>query len=470
MYVDVAVLGGGPAGYTAAIRAAQLGASVACIEREPELGGTCLRIGCIPTKAWVQTAWAMKEAEETFGKLGVQLAGYELDFPRANAWKVAVVKQMTGAIEFLFRANGVQWVKGTGRFRDPHTIAVPGQEDVTFDSAIIASGSYPLRPPIDGLGSALCVDSEGLLAQTEVPRRLVILGGGIIGCEFASIFQRFGSQVTIIEMLPSLIAREDADACRELERQFTRRGISVHLSKQCTKVEERDGKVTVFFGEDESVDADLVLVAVGRGPVVDGFGIDEIGVRYDRRKGITADASRRTTQPHIYAAGDCAGYWQLAHTAFREGEVAAENACGNPMEVSNRAVPRPIYTEPEIASVGLTEIEAREIYGDDVVTGTFPWVANARAVMENEKVGWVKSIHESRHGELLGVVMVGPHVTDMIEAGVIAIDAESTVETVADGMAPHPTLSEAIKGAGLVALGRSIDLPNRAHRKPDPDQ
>src|SRR5216110_2125045 len=459
MDVDVAVLGGGPGGYTAAIRAAQLGAKTACIEREPELGGTCLRIGCIPTKAWVQTAFALKEAEETFGKLGVQVGEPRLDLGTANEWKAGVVKQMTSGVASLFKANGVEWVRGTGRFKDANTIAVEGGEDVTFKSAIVATGSFPLRPPIDGLDSPLCVDSEGLLGQAEVPRRLVILGGGIIGCEFASIFRRFGSEVTIIEMLPKLIPAEDEDASKELAKQFGKRGIALNLEKQCTKVEESGGGLTVYFGDGESVECDLMLVSVGRGPNVENLGLESVGVELDKRKGIAADEHRRTTVPHIYAVGDCAGYWQLAHTAFREGEVAAENACGHDAIVDNRAVPRPIYTDPEIAGVGLTEAEAREQYGDDVATGMFPWVANARAVMQNETVGWVKSIHETRYGELLGLVLVGPHVTDLIEAGVVALDAEATVETVADGMAAHPTLSEAVKEAGLVALGRAIHLP-----------
>src|SRR5919198_1102313 len=461
MDVDVAVLGGGPGGYTAAIRGAQLGASVACIEREPELGGTCLRVGCIPTKAWVQTAFALKEAEETFAKLGVRVGSPELDLAAANEWKAAVVKQMTQGVASLFKANGVEWVKGTGSFKDANTIAVDGGEDVTFRSAIIATGSFPLRPPIDGLDSERCVDSTGLLAQTEVPRRLVVLGGGIIGCEFASIFRRFGSEVTIIEMLPTLIPQEDADAAKELAKRFGRRGITLHLEKQCSKVEEAGDGLTVHFGEGETVECDLMLVSVGRGPLVEGLGLEEIGVDFDKRKGIAADEHRRTTVPHIYAVGDCAGYWQLAHTAFREGEVAAENAMGHDAVVESRGVPRPIYTDPEIAGVGLTEAEAREQYGDSVATGMFPWVANARAVMQNATVGWVKSIHETRYGELLGVVMVGPHVTDMVEAGVVALDAEATVETVADGMAAHPTLAEAVKEAGLVALGRAIHIPNR---------
>src|SRR5438876_2025783 len=195
MDVDVAVLGGGPGGYTAAIRAAQLGAKVACIEMEPELGGTCLRVGCIPTKAWVQTAFSIKEAEETFGKLGVNVGKPELDFAKANEWKSGVVKQMTSGVAGLFKANGVEWVKGKGTFKDANTINVEGGEDITFKSAVIATGSFPLRPPIDGLDSERCVDSTGLLAQTEVPRRRVVLGGGITGLESASILHRFARAV-----------------------------------------------------------------------------------------------------------------------------------------------------------------------------------------------------------------------------------------------------------------------------------
>ena len=371
MECDVAVLGGGPGGYTAAIRAAQLGAKAVCIEKEPELGGTCLRVGCIPTKAWVQTAFALKEAQESFPKFGVQTGLPTLDFAAANDWKAAVVKQMTSGVASLFKANGVEWVKGTGRFSGPNTIAVEDGEDVTFKQAIIATGSYPLRPPIDGLDSKRCVDSTGLLAQTEVPKRLVVLGGGIIGCEFASIFNRFGSEVTIIEMLPQLIPQEDADAAKELAKQFGKRDITVHLETTCDRVEETDNGLRVHHGG-ESTKASLMLVATGRGPAVEGLGLEEIGVEFDKRTGIAADEHRRTTQPHIYAVGDCAGYWQLAHTAFREGEVAAENAMGHDAVVDNRGVPRPIYTDPEIAGVGLTEAEARERYGDDVEVGRLP--------------------------------------------------------------------------------------------------
>jgi dihydrolipoamide dehydrogenase len=465
MECDVAVLGGGPGGYTAAIRAAQLGAKVVCIEKESTLGGTCLNVGCIPTKAWVQTAFGLKEAEESFPKFGVKVGEPELDFEAANVWKAGVVKQMTSGVAGLFKANGVVWANGEGKFVDANTITVAGGEDVTFKSAIIATGSFPMRPPIEGLDSPRCVDSTGLLAQTAVPKRLVILGGGIIGAEFASIFSRFGSEVTIVEMLPRLIAAEDEDAATELAKQFTRRGIRLELGKTCAKVEDSGSGLTVHFGEGETVDADLMLVAVGRAPLVEGLGLEAAGVQFDKRAGIATDERRRTNVENIYAVGDVAGHWQLAHTAFREGEVAAENACGHDAIVEDRAVPRPIYTDPEVAGVGLTEQQARELYGDDVAVGVAPWVAIARAVMQNETIGWVKSIHETKYGELLGLVMVGPHVTDLIEVGTVALDAESTVETVADGMTAHPTLSEAIKEAGLVALGRAIHLPPKRKAK-----
>jgi dihydrolipoamide dehydrogenase len=385
MDVDVAVLGGGPAGYTAAIRAAQLGASVACIEKESALGGTCVRVGCVPTKAWVQTAHALHAARDINPKLGAIVGEPTLDFAQANEWKTTVVGQMTGGVASLFKANGVTWVQGTGRFTDARTIAVEGQESVAFRNAIVATGSYPVRPPIPGLDSPRCVDSTGLLSQTEVPRRLVVLGGGIIGCEFASIFERFGTEVAIIEMLESLIPQEDADATKELQRAFQRRGIALHLGMQCTKVEDTGAGLVIHFGEGETVECDLMLVSVGRAPLVDGLGLEAAGVSFDARAGIATDDHRRTSVPHIYAAGDVAGYWQLAHTGYREGEIAAENATGHEAAIGEPAVPRPIYTDPEIAGVGLTEAEAREQHGDEnVAIGKFPWVANARALMSGE--------------------------------------------------------------------------------------
>ncbi len=297
--------------------------------------------------------------------------------------------------------------------------------------------------------------------MSDVPKRLIVLGGGVIGCEFASIFHHFGSQVTIVEFMPHLIPTEDADAIKTLEKSFKTAGIAMQLGAKATRVEETKTGVTLHFeGADGvgSVEGDLVLVSTGRLPNVADLGLDDIGIAYDEKRGIRTDATRRTGQPHIYAVGDVAGYWQLAHTAFKEGEVAAENISGHHVEMSGH-VPRCIYTDPEVAAVGLTEAQARETYGDSVVVGSFPFAAIARAAMYADKTGFVKTIHAGPYDELVGVVVVGINATEIINAGVIALDAEATIETVADSIAAHPTLAEGFKEAGLVALGRPIHLP-----------
>lgn len=466
MDVDVAVLGGGPGGYPAAIRAAQLGLSVALIEMA-ELGGTCLNVGCIPTKAWVQSAHAVKDAHHAFPQLGIQVGEPVIDFAQVQKNKGEVIAGSVSGVTFLLKANGVTVVNGRGTFTGPNTIAVEGGEDVNFTHAVIATGSHPLRPPVEGIDHPRCVDSTGLLAVTEIPKRLVVLGGGVIGVEFASIFNHFGSEVTVVEMLESLIPIEDDDAIKQLTRSFDKAGIAVHTGARATKVEETaDGLVLHFekAGEAQTVTGDLVLVATGRGANVEGLGLEAIGVEFDR-KGIKTDATRKTSVPNIYAVGDVAGYWQLAHTAFREGEVAAENIAGHHAEMSG-AVPSCIYTDPEVASVGLSEREAVEKYGrDNVVSGQFPYTAIARAAMFADKTGFFKQIYHAQTGEILGVVIVGLQATDLINAGVIALDSEAVIETVGDSIAAHPTLSEGFKEAGLVALGRPIHMPPKKRKK-----
>jgi dihydrolipoyl dehydrogenase len=461
MECDVAVLGGGPGGYPAAIRAAQLGANVVLVE-QGRVGGTCITVGCIPTKAWVQTAHALKDANHTFAQLGVRVSGAELDFAATQSNKSTIVDGLVNGITGVVKANGITVVTGRGRLKDANTIAVDGGEDIRFGSAVIATGSHSLRPPVDGIDGPRCVDSTGLLEIAEPPRRLVVLGGGVIGVEFASIMRHWGVEVTIVEMLDRVIPMEDAEASKELERAFKKRGIAMHLGARAAAVVDGADGVTLTFegadGKGGEVAADLVLVATGRGPSVNDIGLEQAGVRFDARSGVEVDRHMRTNLPNVYAVGDVAGRYQLAHSAFREGEVAAGNALGHEVEMDYTAVPRCVYTDPEVAAVGLTEQQARERHGE-IAVGKFPFSASARAQMYAERAGWAKTIHETRYGELLGLVIVGPQATELVNAGVVGITAEATIETLADSIAAHPTLAEAVKEAALVALGRPIHLP-----------
>ena len=459
--VDVAVLGGGPGGYPAAIRAAQLGLSVAVIE-QGRLGGTCLNVGCIPTKAWVQSAHAMKDAHETFAKLGVNIPTVELDFAQVQKNKEEIIDRSVNGVGGLLKANGITVVEGRGQFTDAHTITTDSGETVTFKNAVIATGSSPTRPPVDGIDGPRCVDSTGLLAIDAVPPRLIVLGGGVIGVEFASVFSHFGSEVTIVEMLDHLIATEDAEARTELERAFKKRKIAQHLGSRASRVEETADGVILHFvdasGAEHQVEGDLVLVATGRRANVEGLGLEAAGVTFEPSR-IVTNEYRRTSVPNIYAVGDVAGYWQLAHTAFREGEIAAENIAGHAIAVSG-AVPRCIYTDPEIAAVGLTEQEAIDQYGKERIrVGKFPFSALARAAMFADRTGFVKTIHETTLDELLGVVVVGMSATEIINAGVVGIDSEARVDTIGDSITAHPTLAEALKEAALMGLDRPLHWP-----------
>jgi dihydrolipoamide dehydrogenase len=470
MECDLVVLGSGPGGYPAAIRAAQLGASVVIVEQATTVGGeqsvtvggTCLNVGCIPTKAMVQSAHAYGDAQGHFAQLGVRLGNIDLDFEQVQTNRRGIVTGVVSGLAGLLKANGIQVVKGRGSFSGPTTLAVEGGEDVHFTSAVIATGSRPAAPPIPGIDHPRCIDSTGALELDAVPRRLAVLGGGVIGVEFASIYAQFGSAVTVVEMLPNLIGNEDADAVAALQRAFRRRGIAVELGARATGVEESDGNLSLRYetsdGEGKQLEADVVLVATGRVANVEDIGLEAAGVTAEPRR-IPVDSHMRTNVAHIYATGDVAGNWQLAHTAFREGEIAAENALGHASEIDYRSTPRCVYTDPEVASVGLSEAQAREQHGDHVLVGTMPYAAIARAAMYGDRTGFVKVIGEARYGELLGMVAVGTQATELIEAGVVAIEAEATLETVGDSIAAHPTLGEATKEAALVALGRPLHIP-----------
>ena len=462
MECDLVVLGSGPGGYPAAIRAAQLGASVVIVEQAETVGGTCLNVGCIPTKAMVQSAHAYNDAQGHFAQLGVRLGNIDLDFEQVQSNRGGIVDGVVKGLSGLLKANGIQVVKGRGRFSGPTTMAVEGAEDVQFTSAVIATGSRPAAPPIPGIDHPRCIDSTGALELGAVPRRLVVLGGGVIGVEFASIYAQFGAAVTVIEMLPNLIGNEDADAVGALQKAFRRRGIGVELGSRATGVEERGGNLVLGYeteaGETKEAEADVVLVATGRVANVEDIGLEAAGVTAEPRR-VPVDSHMRTNVAHIYAVGDVAANWQLAHTAFREGEIAAENALGHASEIDYRSTPRCVYTDPEVASVGISEAQAREAHGDDVVVGTMPYAAIARAAMYGDRTGFVKVIGEARYGELLGMIAVGTQATELIEAGVVAIEAEATLETLGDSLAAHPTLGEATKEAALVALARPLHIP-----------
>ena len=455
MECDVAVLGGGPGGYTAAIRAAQLGAKTVCIEKEPELGGTCLRVGCIPTKAWVQTAFAIKEADETFAKLGVHVGEPQLDFATANQWKDGVVKQMTGGVAQLFKANGVEWVKGAGRFTDANTIAVEGGEDVAFRTAIVATGSFPMRPPIEGLGhpAASTRRAPRPTRASEAPRRP----------------RRRDHRLRVrVDLRPLRLRGHDHRDAPEphpaggrrrgqgLAKQFGKRNIALHLEKQCTKVEDSGSALTVHFGEGETVETDLMLVSVGR-----AHRSRTSASRSSASSSTGGRASRPTstaaTVEHIYAVGDCAGYWQLARPSARARSPRRTRWVTRPSSTTAPSPARstPTPRSPASGSGGPRAVRRRR-RGRDVPLGR---ERPRRDAERDDRMGQVDPREPVRRAPRAGDG--GPHVTDLIEAGVVAIDAEATVETVADGMAAHPTLSEAIKEAGLVALGRAIHLPNR---------
>ena len=460
-HYDVVVIAAGPGGYVAAIRAAQLGAKVAVIDPREGGGGTCLNVGCIPTKALVQSAWLldhMKKAEQ----FGVVATDIKLDFGKAVRNKNKTVEGLVRGVTGLIKANGIDFLHGMAQFVDANTVAI-GSDQITFDKAIVATGSSPARPPIPGIDDSRCVDSTGMLALEEQPKRVLVLGGGVIGCEFASIYASFGSEVTIVEMLPSIIPNEDVDAIVALQKDFKKKKITVRAGSRVERLEGAASGVTAHFSNDKgggSVEADIVLVSTGRTPNVADVGLEAAGVSYDPRAGIAVNAEMRTNVSNIFAIGDVAGKWQLAHTASREGEVAAENALGHPALVDYKAVPRVVYTDPEVAAVGLTEAQAKEQYGaDNIQTGTFPFAANSRAQIYGDTSGFVKVIYEKQYHELLGVVMVGSHVSDMISAGVNALEAESTIETIAFSIQAHPTLAESIKEAGLDALGQVVHMP-----------
>lgn len=456
----VAIIGGGPAGYVAAITAARFGKQVVLIE-EAELGGTCLNEGCIPTKSLLESAETYDRIKHA-GRFGIDLPldQVHLNWNSVQQYKNKVVKKLVLGIGYLMKKNQILVVKGKASLLTDHLIQVQtanGIKEVTADRIIIAAGAEPIALPFAPFDGEWIINNKQAIALPEVPSSLLIVGGGVIGCEFASVYSRMGSKVTIVEMADQILPGEDSDIAATLHQQLEKDGVLIHTSTRVQEIDRYERSVTlVKNGKIEKITASYVLVSIGRKPSVERLGLDQIGVLYTTQ-GIQVNEHMQTSIPHIYACGDVVGGIQLAHAAFHEGEVAAGNACGILKQVNDRVVPRCIYTWPEIASVGLTEKQAREKYGD-IRIGEFPFSANGKALILNEQLGKVKVIVHPEFNEIIGLSIVGPRATELIGQGSMILYSEMTVEFMESFIAAHPTLSEALQEAILSTTGLAVHL------------
>jgi dihydrolipoamide dehydrogenase len=465
---DVVVIGAGPGGYVAAIRSAQLGLKTAIVERE-YWGGVCLNIGCIPTKALLHSADLLEEARDS-KQFGIVIPQVDVDWGGVMKYKEKVVKQMTGGVNFLMKKNKIDTYNGSAKFVDRTTISVTssdGKESrVTAKNIIIATGSQPRAlPPIGGVfDEDRIISSTGALALSAVPKSIIIVGAGAIGVEFASAFRAFGAQVTIIEALPRLVPVEDEEISAELARAFNKRGIKVFTGAKLTKIDKGDGQVTATFtdadGKEQQLTAERLLLGIGRAPNTKDLGLEAAGVELDQRGFVKVDEFLKTNVPGIYAIGDVAVTtpW-LAHKASAEGIMVAEEIAGHTVQPINyRKVPGCTYSNPEIASVGLTEAQARE-QGYDVKIGKFPFSANGKATILGQRNGFIKIVAEKKYDEVLGVHIIGPHATELIAEGGVALSHEATAESLMRTIHAHPTLYEALGEAEhATAEGAAIHI------------
>ena len=459
---DIAILGGGPGGYVAALRAAQLGAQVALIE-ENTVGGVCLNVGCIPTKALLRSAEVYRAflRAEAFG-LRLE-GGVTPDWPAIQGRKGGIVRQLVHGVEVLLRKAGVQVLQGRGRFVAPRTLEVTTADDsqqVEAKHIVIATGSRPMRLPLPGMDLPGVIDSTGALALEALPRRLLVIGGGVVGVEFADIFNAFGVEVAVVEMLDRILPQMDGDLGKALAWTMVQRGVELYLNSQVTGVDAVEGglRATVVTpGGEVEMEADRVVVAVGRRPNVEDLGLGAAGVRFDKT-GIPVDTQMQTNVPGVYAVGDVTGGALLAHVAMRGGEVAVENALGHTATLDLKTVPWCVYTDPEVASVGLTEAQARG-EGYDVRVGRFPLNASGKALSYGQTDGFVKVVSEARFDEVLGLHIVAPHASDLIHEGGLALALEITLDELVATIHGHPTLGEAVREAALGIRGQAIHLP-----------
>jgi len=463
-HYDVLVIGAGPGGYVAAIRAAQLGLKTACAESRATLGGTCLNVGCIPSKALLHGSELFEEAAHgTMAKFGIKAENVTLDLGAMLAEKATAVKELTGGIELLFKKNKVTWLKGHAAFQDAHTVQV-GDETVTAKNVVIATGSSVM--PLPGVEvdneAGVVVDSTGALALNRVPEKLVVIGGGVIGLELGSVWRRLGAQVTVIEFLDQLLPGMDGEVRKEASRLFKRQGMELKLSTKVTGVTVDGGKATLTVepasgGDAETLQADCVLVAIGRRANTAGLNLEAIGLQTNQRGQIETDHDFATAVDGVWAIGDVIPGPMLAHKAEDEGIAVAENIAGQTGIVNHAVIPSVVYTMPEIAGVGLTEEQAKE-GGREIKTGKFPMLANSRAKTNRDTAGFVKVIADAKTDRVLGVWMISSVAGTMIAQAAQAMEFGATSEDIAYTCHAHPTHSEALKEAAMAVQGKPIHI------------
>ncbi len=461
---DVVIIGSGPGGYVAAIRAAQLGLSVALIEKYATLGGTCLNVGCIPSKALLTATEDYHRALHELPAMGFELQG-KPDFSRLIAYKNRVVEKITGGVAFLMKKNKVDVYQGVGSFQDAHTVKVSvngkKEEQLHGRHIIIATGSKPAPLSVAPFDKKRIISSTEALSLPKIPRRMAVVGAGIIGVELGSVYARLGTQVTIFEYLDRIIPGMDEELARILLRQLKKLGVKVHLSHEVTDVKPLRQKVRITAanrkkpGKTVSEDADYCLVAIGRRPYTDGLALEKAGLSTDDRGRIPVNEHLRTAQPHIYAIGDVVAGPMLAHKASEEGIYVAEAIAGAPRRLNHFLIPSVVYTAPELASVGHTEADLKA-QGRPYRKGIFHMKANGRAVASAQADGFVKVLIDDPTGEILGVHIAAARAADMIAEAVVAMEYHATAEDVARMTFAHPTFSEAFKEAALDAIGRVI--------------
>lgn len=455
---NVIVIGGGPAGYVAAIKAAQLGAKVAIVEKST-FGGTCLNQGCIPTKTYLKNGEIIEGVEMAAARgINFESPKFTVDMPKVVQYKNAVVKKLTTGVEVLLRSNGVDIFRGTAKINKNKDVVVDDSKVIKGDKIILAGGSKVSRINIPGIDHPNVLTSDDILSLQELPETLVIIGGGVIGIEMAQAYSTLGTKITVIEMMDRIIPSVDHEVSEELEKLLKKKGMKIMTSTKITEIADEKGKVKVKTEAGDSIVADKALISIGRVPDMDGIG----DVQFEMERGkIKVDRYMETSVKGIYAPGDINGIKMLAHVAFRMGEVAAENAVkGNHRELKLHSTPSVVYTYPEVAMVGLTEEQAREKF--DIRVGRFNFSANGRALASGETAGFVKVIADNKYGEILGVHVFGPTAAEIINQASLIVEMEITVDEVIKTIYGHPTYSEALFEACADVLGEAVHLPKKA--------